>query len=62
MDQLFISSPLIKNINSNENENTKGKKGGQNLCIICIVYTCMCILVFCNNFAGNITLMLNIGI
>lgn len=34
MDQLFISSPLIKNINSNENKNIKGKKGGQNLCII----------------------------
>lgn len=34
MDQLFKSSPLIKNINSNENKNTKGKKGGQNLCII----------------------------
>lgn len=34
MDQLFISSPLIKNINSNDNKNIKGKKGGQNLCII----------------------------
>lgn len=34
MDQLFISSALIKNINSNDNKNTKGKKGGQNLCII----------------------------
>lgn len=34
MDQLFISSALIKNINSNENKNIKGKKGGQNLCII----------------------------
>lgn len=30
MDQFFISSPLIKN----KNKNTKGKKGGQNLCII----------------------------
>lgn len=34
MDQLFISSAFIKNINSNDNKNTKGKKGGQNLCII----------------------------
>lgn len=34
MDQLFISSALIKNINSNDNKNIKGKKGGQNLCII----------------------------
>lgn len=34
MDQLFISNALIKNINSNDNKNIKGKKGGQNLCII----------------------------
>lgn len=34
MDQLFISSALIKNINSNDNKNIKEKKGGQNLCII----------------------------
>lgn len=34
MDQLFISSALLKNINSNDNKNIKGKKGGQNLCII----------------------------
>lgn len=34
MDQLFISSALIKNINSNDNKYIKGKKGGQNLCII----------------------------
>lgn len=34
MDQLFISSALIKNINSNDNKNIKGKKGGQNLCIV----------------------------
>lgn len=34
MDQLFISSALIKNISSNDNKNIKGKKGGQNLCII----------------------------
>lgn len=33
MDQLFISSALIKNINSNDNKNIKGKKGGQNLCM-----------------------------
>lgn len=61
MDQLFISSALIKNINSNDNKNIKGKKGDR----IYVLYTCivyMCILVFCNNFAGNITLMLNIGI
>lgn len=27
MDQLFISSPFIKNINSNENEIPKKKRG-----------------------------------
>lgn len=44
MDQLFTSSPLIKNINSYENKNTKGKKGGQNLCIIYIVHvSCICV-------------------